>query len=195
MIHHKFLLAALACLLFVSFTHTCFPLSAKTSSLTQAARDHLTPPEADLVREEQSLERRTNVFIKAIERRLLVLTDPNAAASKLVQKDQEKWGELPKGTRPELLSDIAKILDEATTNIDNVSQRDAKNPLLVKSLRNLSEASTRFLAQLTAMRAAAQSDDEREAIAQAIDNAQSIIAAAAKLPLDEGKGKKAKDKG
>lgn len=185
--------ARFAFLLLVLFGPLC-AFAHAASSATPAKRDHLTAQEADLVREEQTLDRRTAVFVKAVERRFLVLTDTNAAASKVVQKDSEKWGELPKGTHTELLGDIAKILDEAITNIDDVAERDAKNPLLSKSLRKLSEASTRFLAQLDPMRAAAQSDDEREAINQAIENAQAIITAAQKLPPETVKSKKEKGK-
>jgi hypothetical protein len=155
------------------------------------ARDHLTEQEMDLVREAQALDKRTAVFIRAIERRLLVITDPNAAtASKQVQKETEKWGELPKGTRAELLSDIAKILDEAITNIDDVSERDDKNPLLPKSLRLLSAAATRFITQLTPMRDQATEEGERESLEQALESAQSIIEAANKLPPEvKTKGK------
>ncbi|MEA2175219.1 MAG: hypothetical protein QOD00_2811 [Blastocatellia bacterium] len=155
------------------------------------ARDHLTEQEMDLVREAQALDKRTAVFIRAIERRLLVITDPTAAAaSKQVQKETEKWGELPKGTRAELLSDIAKILDEAITNIDDVSERDDKNPLLPKSLRLLSAAATRFIPQLTPMRDQAKEEGERESLEQALESAQSIIEAANKLPPEvKTKGK------
>ncbi len=188
-----FAVASFAFLLLVLVAPLCAFTHAASASIP-AKRDHLTAQEADLVREEQTLDRRTAVFVKAVERRFLVLTDTNAAASKTVQKDSEKWGELPKGTRTELLGDIAKILDEAITNIDDVAERDAKNPLLPKSLRKLSEASTRFLAQLNPMRAAAQSDDEREAIDQAIENTQAIVTAAQKLPPETVKSKKEKGK-
>jgi hypothetical protein len=155
-------------------------------------RDHLTEQEADLVREAQTLDKRTAVFIRAIERRLIVMTDASgaAASSKQVQKETEKWGELPKGTRAELLSDIAKILDEAITNIDDVSERDDKNPLLPKSLRLLSAAATRFIAQLAPMRDQAKEEAERESLEQALESAQSIIEAASKLPPEvKTKGK------
>jgi hypothetical protein len=157
-------------------------------------RDHLTEQEADLVRDAQQLDKRTAVFIKAIQRRLLVLTDPNAAASKEVQKDMEKWGELPKGTRAELLEDIAKILDEATTNIDDLSIRDVSNPLIPKSLRLLGEASQRFMAQFTQMRDRTENQDERASLETAVENAQAIIEAAAKLPPPTTKEKKSKEK-
>jgi hypothetical protein len=193
MINRPFTIARFTILLLVLVAPLC-AFAHAASKAAPAKRDHLTAQESDLVREEQTLDRRTAVFVKAVERRFLVLTDTNAASSKVVQKDSEKWGELPKGTHTELLGDIAKILDEAITNIDDVAERDAKNPLLSKSLRKLSEASTRFLAQLDPMRAAAQSDDEREAIDQAIENAQAIITAAQKLPPETVKSKKEKGK-
>lgn len=174
-----------ACLLALSLLA---PASASARSLP--TRDHLTEQEADLVREAQALDKRTAIFIRAIERRLLVISDPNAASSKLVQKETEKWGELPKGTRAELLGDIAKILEEAITNIDDVSERDEKSPLLPKSLRLLSAASTRFLAQLTTLRDQTREDAEREPLEQAIENAQQVIEAANKLPPEANpKGK------
>ena len=147
-----------------------------------AQREHLTPEEIELVRDAQEITRRMDVFIKAIERRLLALSDPQAAATKQVQKDMEKWGELPKGTRPQLISDIARILDEAINNIEDASMRSAQSPLLPKSLHKLADASTRFLGQLTSMRAGAQDENERERLEGAIENAQAIIDAAAKLP-------------
>ncbi len=159
----------------------CLTGMAPARVRTTPSRDHLTPQEADLVRDAQTLDKRTAIFIKAAERRLLLLTDSNAAASRQAQKDVEKWGELPKGTRAELLGDVAKILDEASTNVDDVSMRDEKNPLIPKALRMLAAASTRFVAQLVEMRARAADGEERDALEQAIENAQSIIAAADKL--------------
>ncbi|HEX8097345.1 MAG TPA: hypothetical protein VF507_04890 [Pyrinomonadaceae bacterium] len=175
---------------------TCLPLILSLCGVVVSgarplsARDHLTPQEADLVREAQSLDKRTAVFIRAAERRLLVLTDPSAAASKQVQKEAEKWGELPKGTRAELLGDIAKILEEASTNIDDVNEHDPKSPLLPKSLRLLAAASARFLAQLTPVREQSKPGPEREALEQAVDMAKAIVEAANRLPPDAPKGKK-----
>ncbi|MGB9178088.1 MAG: hypothetical protein WCB68_02490 [Pyrinomonadaceae bacterium] len=169
-------------------THTLYARASSTE------RDHLTEQEADLVREAQQLDKRTAIFIKAIDRRLLVLSDANAAASKDIQKDTEKWGELPTGTRAELLEDIAKILDEAVTNIDDLSARDANNPLIPKSLRLLSEASQRFITRFTELRAKTEKHDERAPLEDALENAQAIIEAANKLPPPPPKEKKSKDK-
>jgi transcriptional regulator of heat shock response len=147
-------------------------------ALNPAARDYLTPQEEERVKEAQVLDKRIEVFIKAAERRLLVLTDPS---SKQVQKDLEKWGELPKGTRVELIMDIANILDAAITNIDDVAARDEKNPLLSKALRKLADAAARLQTQFTAMRDQFREVDERRAVEQVMENVQEILGAAKKL--------------
>jgi hypothetical protein len=162
-------------------------------SVEALRRDPLTEKEADLVREAQALDQRTAVFAKAVERRLLALTDPSAATSKQAQKDAEKWGDFPKGTRAELLDDIAAILDEAVTNIEDVGSRNAKSSLISKSLRILAGASTRFLPQLNALREQLKEERERAALESAVEGLQEIIAAAGKLPPETpetGKPKK-----
>jgi hypothetical protein len=181
--------AGLLCLLALTLTH------AATQTQARPKRDHLTPQEADLVREAQALDKRTAVFIKAAERRVLAITDPNAAAQ--LQKDAEKWGEL-KGTRADFLYDLAKILDEAITNIDDVSSRDERNPLVPKAMRKLAEASTRILTQLAPLRDKVEEGKERASFEQAAEYAESVIEAANKLPAAEpekgGKKKKEGDK-
>ena len=160
-------------------------------------RDHLTPAEADLVRDAQALDQRTQIFIKAAERRLLLLTDPQAAQAlqakqqtkqankkdKDKDKDKELWGELPTGTRAQLLNDLAGIFDEAITNIDDVAARDPKSSLLPHALKNLAAAAARFRAQLLPMRDSA-ADDERAALADALNELQEIIDAGQKLPAE-----------
>lgn len=170
-----------------------------TSFATAAqSRDHLTPQEVELVQESQILDQRTGVFVKAIERRMLALNGTQASNAKQLQKDSEKWGELPKGTKAELIGDIARILEEAITNIDDVSFHDEKNPLLSKALRKLDTAAEQIVAQLTPLGEQAKNADEISSIAQALENAQAIIDAAKKLPAqvepEKGKGKTRKPK-
>jgi hypothetical protein len=151
------------------------------------ARDYLTPKEEERVKEAQILDKRIDVFIRAAERRLLALTDPGAGTSKQVQKEMDKWGELPKGTRVELIMDVANIFDAAITNIDDVALRDESNRLLPKALRKLAEAATRFQAQFTSMRERIKEEKERSAVEQVLENIQEILAAAGKLPPPEKK--------
>ncbi|HVG32400.1 MAG TPA: hypothetical protein VM911_04945 [Pyrinomonadaceae bacterium] len=162
-----------------------------TAATAATRRDPLTEKEADLVREAQALDKRTDVFIKAAERRLRILSGPGDAAKESA-KDIEKWGELA-GTRAELLGDLANILDEAITNIEDVGTHNSKSGLIPKSIRKLAEASTRFLPQLTALRDRV-TDDERGALERAIEQAQEVIAAAGKLPAETVETKKKKGK-
>jgi hypothetical protein len=160
-------------------------------------REHLTPQEVEMVRDTQELDRRSGLFIKIAERRLVALTNSAAAAATptLSAKEIEKWGELPKGTRAQLLGDLARIFDEAIVNVDDVAARSPDSALLPKVVRNLAGASTRFLAQLTPLRTNTTDDGEREALEQTIDNLQQIIDAAKRLPEEttEKKGEKKKN--
>ena len=148
-------------------------------------REHLTPEEIELVRDTQELDKRTAVFVKAVERRLLALTDPSA---KQLKDDLLKWGEV-KGTRAQMLSDVSRILDEAVVNIDDAATHNQKSPLLRKALYKLSEASNRFLPQLLPLRASAQNEPERENLEQAIEKAQEVIDAAKTHAIDENDAK------
>ncbi len=170
-----------------------FITPALAATAAAQSRDHLTPQEAELVKDAQVLDQRIDVFVKAAHRRLLVLTGAVATNSKQLKKDSQKWGELPTGSRAELLADIAKILDEAITNIDDVSLRDEKNPLIPKSLRKLAAEATRIFEQLKPLRDQAKSDEEIAGFAALTEHGESILEAAQKLPPPAEKKAKAKN--
>ena len=161
---------------------------------TAQTRDHLTPQEVDLVKEAQILDKRIEVFIKAADRRVMVLNGGAAANAKQLKKDAERWGELPTGSRAELVSDIARIFDEAITNIDDVSARDERNPLIAKSLRKLAQAVNAIMEQLKPLRVQAKSDAEIASFELLNEDAQSILEAVTKLPPEVDKKAKAKNK-
>jgi hypothetical protein len=171
-------------------------LTLLTFTATAQHRDHLTPQEVDLVKEAQILDKRIDVFIKAVDRRVFVLKGGTAATapnSKQMKKDAEKWGELPTGSRAELVSDIARILDEAITNIDDVSTRDERNPLIPKSLRKLATAVNTIMEQLKPLAVEAKSDAEIASFELLNEDAQSILEAVMKLPPEVDKKAKAKN--
>jgi hypothetical protein len=153
----------------------CLCLSLTLTAAAQR-REHLTPEEIELVRDNQELDARTGVFIKAAERRLLAVTDP-AGSAKNAPKEKEKWGEV-KGTRAQLFYDISKILDEAVVNVDDVAGRAPQSPLLRKSLYMLSEASARMLPALTKLRQDVQSEAEADQLDRALETAREITDAA-----------------
>ena len=190
--------------LFIHFPALAFALilSQAISSSAQS-RDYLTPAEIDLVKEAQALDKRIDVFIKAAQRRMTIVTGTPASTpasnSKQAKKEAELWGDAPVGSRAELLGDIAKILDAAIDNIDDVSFHDEKSPLLPKALRKLSAAATQFITQLEPLRSQAKSEAEFGNVTDAIEKSESIIEAARKLPAvtepeKPGKEKKPKEK-
>src|SRR2546423_7804643 len=124
-------------------------------SATQAhaqKRDNLTDAESELIRFHQEIDKRIEVFIKAADRRFAIINGTAQPSTKKLMKDEPDWGDVPKGTHAQLLDDIAGILDEALTNIDDVSRRDEKNPLISRSLRKLTSATNGYLNQLSALK-------------------------------------------
>jgi hypothetical protein len=147
------------------------PLNARAQG-----RDHLTPEEVELVRDNQELDKRTQVFVHAAERRMLAVTNPDEFA-RASAKEKEKWGEV-KGTRVQLFYDVSKILEEASTNIDDSAAHNPDSPLLRRSLYLLSESVNRILPQLAKLREGAQDEAEADQLDHAIGTAQEIADAA-----------------
>jgi hypothetical protein len=159
------------------------------------SRDHLTSQEVDLVKEAQALDKRIEVFIKAIDRRLLVIDGVTTPNTKELKKDAELWGDLPSGSRGELVNDIARIFDEAITNIDDVSSRDERNPLIPKALRRLAQSVNAVMAHLGPLRDQVKSEAEIASFELLNEDSKSILEAASKLPPDvDKKGKRKNDK-
>ncbi|MBA3601304.1 MAG: hypothetical protein H0W45_08730 [Acidobacteria bacterium] len=175
--------AGLILLFFISI-QMFFP----TSAVAQR-RDYLNELEIELVRDAQMIDLRTEVFVKAIDRRFLVINNQTVPNDKKSRKDSEKWGELPVGTRSELLLDIEKILAAAIDNIDDVAVRDQKSELFPKAVRILADGANRFLPQLKSQLDKTNDQKEKGAIIGAIDFCNQIIEAAAKVPADPKKKK------
>lgn len=168
-------------------------LSLPQATSAFQGRDHLTPQEVDLIKDTQILDKRIDVFIRAADRRVLVLTGTAAGDAKQLKKDAEKWGELPVGNPGELISDIAHIFDEAITNIDDVSARDEKNPLIPKALRRLAAAASRIVDQVKPLSTRGSSPTQSSSFDQLMENADSIVQAANKLPPEVAKKGKSKE--
>jgi hypothetical protein len=137
-------------------------------------RDHLNEQEADQIRLYQEIDKRMEIFVKAADRRMLVLTNPNATQK---QKEEETWGPLPKGTKLELLQDYKRILEEAEEKLDDWYNRGGNPKLLPKALSKFKEGVTNQIPQLRAL--APQLTDEREqrALLEAIEEAETITKA------------------
>ncbi len=68
------------------FTFTIFPLYAN------AQRDNLTLEEIEMIRDEQELDRRMEIYVKAIDRRLMVLKNTTAAKRQTNRKRFRQMG-------------------------------------------------------------------------------------------------------
>lgn len=139
--------------------------------LCAQSRDHLTDAEADLVREVQLIDQRIEIFIRAADRRLLVLSNPDAVQKK---KEEERWGPLPKGTRVELLTDYKLIFIEAMEKLDDAYNRNRSDPLIEKALNKFKEAATRQIVQLRSLAEKFADRQEQRAILEAIEEAEAV---------------------
>ncbi|MGI8668694.1 MAG: hypothetical protein ACR2J3_02475 [Aridibacter sp.] len=167
-------------------------------SIQAQKTDHLTDKETDLVRDAQEIDRRMEVFIKAIERRFLVLENKSETLSKKeakeIEKDSELWGDLPTASRTKLLTDIEEILDEAINNIDDAASRDSKSELFPKAVHKLADSAKEFIPKLKTFYESAKTERELAVTGQAIEYCNMIIEASAKVGKPVEKGKKKKDK-
>jgi hypothetical protein len=141
--------------------------------------NHLTVEEDNLVRDTQELDKRLEIFVKAVDRRILVLN--GAAEVKEKKKEAEKWGALPTGDRAELLGDIKSILNEAVTKIDDAAERNAKSPLLPKALKTLVDGCSRFVPQLKTIQDNAKSEAESSAAYDSIETCKEVIESQSKI--------------
>ncbi len=111
-----------------------FVLSSVSAGTVEAQRrDHLTKEEIELVRDVQDVDYRMELFVNAIERRLWVIKGRQHMTkeqTKRYEKDLDKWGELPKGSRFDLFSDVEKILNESIDKIEDVYDREPESALL-----------------------------------------------------------------
>lgn len=165
-----------------------FPASA-----TAQRRDYLTDEEVELIRENQQIDLRINVLTKAIDRRFLVINN-DGSQSKQIAKDEEKWGELPKGSRPLLLWNIERILQKAIDDIDDVAAHaKTDSEFFPKALFKLTDACQIYTPKLKTLYDSSKDEKEKGSILGALDSCNQIIEASAKVPKETPKEKKKKN--
>ncbi len=174
---------------FFLFLH--FPFTFSTSATAQH-REYFTDEEIELIRDNQQIDNRIDVLVKAIDRRFGVLN-----ISVNGSKKGKEWGNLPTGTRSELLSDIRNILQKAIDDIDNLSARPdsmvltveerEKKPkraisnLFPKAVRSLAKAAERYKPALKQTLDTTKDQREKGLILDMIDMCSDIIESVKKL--------------
>jgi hypothetical protein len=140
------------------------------SNTAQAQRrDHLTEKEADLIREWQEVDKRIEIFVKAADRRLMLLQNPAATQT---EKEEKNWGPLPTGTKLELLTDYKRLLEEAIEKLEDAYERNAKSPQISKALKKFKEAATGHLGILRSLAGKMETKPEQRALAEAVEEAE-----------------------
>lgn len=163
-------------------------LSAGFASAQKQKRNNLTIEEDTAIRDCETIDQRMTVFLKVVERRFLVLN--NAAQT---EKDARKYGDLPKGSRLQVIQDIERTLDEAINSLDDLASREKENKLLHKGLRALAEGSQKFIPSLQKLLDNSTDEGEKESLISSIEYCNQIIAALPKLPAEEKEKKKPKN--
>jgi len=171
-------------------------------SLTQIAnaqrRDFVNDQEAELIREYQEIDRRIDVLVKFIDRRLAAAGI--AGHQWKPQKNAEVWGDEPAGARAELLYDIKRILQKAVDDIDDIASREGaaiegnekSGKLFPKAVRDLATSAARFKQIFQAELAKATNEKEKGVLYESIELCDQIIEAASSLPKEPAKEQKKK---
>lgn len=180
-----------------AFVAAAFVLSFLASSADAQRRDFVNDQEAELIREHQEIDRRIEVLVKFIDRRLAAAGI--AGHQWKPEKDSELWGEEPNGTRLDLLYDTKRILQKAVDDIDDIASREGaaiegnekSGKLFPKAVRNLAAAAARFKPIFQAELARSSVEKEKGILFDSIELCNQIIEAAATLPKEPAKeGKK-----
>ena len=185
-----------------------FPLLVVSFSLSTAAsaqRDYFTPEEVELIREAQEIDHRIDILVHAMDRRFAVLNLNVSPPKRVNSKKSEEWGELPSGSRLQLLYDIKRIMQKAVDDIDSLAERpesaviydDPKEKkskgfadLFPKAVRDLAAAAQRYGPVLKSELDKKNDMSEKGSILDSLQMCDEIIAAVAKLPAEIKKPKK-----
>jgi hypothetical protein len=157
-----------------------FPLNSQAQR-----RDYLTEAEIELVRDAQEPDLRITVLTKAIDRRLAVIKNQTP-------KEKEIWGELPKGTRTELLLDIERLLQKAIDDIDEAATRSKDDKIFPKAVYKLADSCQEYLPQFKTFLDTAKDDKEKGTLLGSIENCNQVIEASTKVQREPSKEEKKK---
>ncbi|HMG34741.1 MAG TPA: hypothetical protein VKM94_12450 [Blastocatellia bacterium] len=183
-------------------TQWLFPSRVRDRPLTSVSRgftvrvsyqlpgDYLTEEEDDHVRQAQSPDERTKVFMKIADRRITLITGPptplpatsgkdakdtkqDKKSQKKAEEEEREWGTLPSLSHTDLLRHYARAIDECVAKLEDAYERNPKAAALMRALTILRDSTERQLARLHPLASSITDDAETKALATAIDSAES----------------------
>jgi hypothetical protein len=157
-------------------------------------RDYMTDAEIELVRDNQDIDKRVEILIRMIDRRLVLAGLP-AGGPAVKASEDSKWGPEPEGTKLQLLTDVKFLLQKAIDDVDDVSehnenaltQNKKEGLLFPKSVRILAAAANRYLLPLRSASEKTRDEKERGVILQSIESCELIIESVKQLPPEKQK--------
>jgi hypothetical protein len=165
----------------------------------QSRRDYMTEAEIEIVRDAQDIDTRIEVLTKMIDRRFAIL-NTNVGVATVPDKETDKWGAAPKGTRTQILDDIRNLLQKAIDDIDNVAshpvdysvdkdrsekQKKKDTQRFPNSVRELAASARRYQPALRSLLEKSTDERDKGLILAALESCDEVIAASGKLPAQE----------
>jgi hypothetical protein len=165
---------------------------------SQSRRDYMTDAEIELVRDAQDIDARIAILTKMIDRRFAVLK-LDVGGTQISNKESDKWGPAPEGTRMDILDDIRKLLDKAIDDIDDTAmhpnkyivdpkrtdkQKQKDEARFPNSIKNLAAAARRYQPALKSLLDKTSDEKAKGLLFAAIDSCDEITAATTKLPAE-----------
>lgn len=177
-----------------------FVAFAAVMSADAQRRDFVTEQEAELIRKYQSIDKRIEILIKMIDRRLTV-----AGVADIKwrgKKDSDEWGPEPTGSRLELFSDIRRLFQKAVDDIDDVASRseNSTETNIVGSaefnsaVHKLADAARRLGPVFEQEAERVENPKERGLLLESADLARQVLEAESNLPKEQPGNRKAKNK-
>ena len=165
-----------------------FIILAFVSGVFAQRGDYMTSAEQDVVRNNQDIDARVAVLTYMIDRRLIAM-GINVKTTKPPLGPEDDWGTEPKGTKPELLTDIRYLLEKAIDDIDNLAghlpekakeERKGVN-LFNKAVKSLDTSAKKWLPILKKEFENAADEQTHSAAASSIEFCEQIIDATSRL--------------
>ncbi|MDM7922978.1 MAG: hypothetical protein QUS14_11815 [Pyrinomonadaceae bacterium] len=181
---------------FLAFLLSLFGFASDASA---QRRDYMTDAEIEIVRDAQDIDLRIEALTRMIDRRFTALgVDVGGWTPR--EKDLEKWGDAPTGTRAQLFMDIRRLLEKAIDDIDVIAQRNedalkqnkVNGELFPVAVGMLEDAAKRYRTALSAAAESEKDDKDKVVISASIEHCNNIVDAAATIPAEKKDLKKRK---